>query len=153
MTDKIDISTMPGNTCSCPKCIGMCHKRPCWPLPDEAEAIMNAGFGNLLMEDYWVDSPRDVPIIAPAVSGSGGLTAPFWVEGECVFLDEHDRCILHNPGLKPIEGRLAHHDEEVQGISWYEIHESIAKTWDTDRGREVVNIWRRKYEKLQQEAV
>ena len=47
-------------------------------------------------------------------------------------------CRLHGPGLKPSEGRAATHDTDPP------FHRSdIARLWNTDRGREVVERWRK----------
>ena len=37
--------------CTCEKCIEMCRTYPCMPLPKEAERLIQAGYGELLMLD------------------------------------------------------------------------------------------------------
>lgn len=84
----------------------MCERRPCWPTPDEAKRIKDAGFGDRLMIDYWVESPTDIKIECPAIVGYEGLNAPFIPVGRCTFLKD-GLCELHDLGLKPLEGRVA----------------------------------------------
>jgi Fe-S-cluster containining protein len=94
------------NECSCATCVGMCEHRPCWGTPEEIEKIIEAGLGDRLMNDYWIESPQDVQIFSPAIVGYEGRTAPFMPIGACTFL-KNGLCELHDKGLKPLEGRTA----------------------------------------------
>ena len=109
----------------------MCKNRPCWGTPEDIEKIKAAGYSHKLMMDYWYKSDEeDIPIEAPAIVGYEGKDAPFWPSGQCTFL-ENDRCILHDLGLKPTEGRLAHcSDKNDLPVS---LHETVAMTWKKER--------------------
>jgi hypothetical protein len=86
------------------------------------------------MRDWWVDSPN-VYIISPASRGCAGSDAPSWPGGTCVLFRD-GLCELHSLGLKPIEGRIAHHATKHD-----EVHEQVADTWRTANGRRVVRMW------------
>lgn len=136
MSNKL--SDIPVTTCACSKCVKMCEERPCWPTPDEAKAIIDAGLGNRLMSDWWADSTTgDIHIISPAISGYEGKGAPFWPTGRCTFLTQDNKCELHDIGLKPIEGRVA--DCKIEFTE--NVHELVAKTWDNNEAQQVVQNW------------
>lgn len=129
-------------SCTCKECRAMC-RQPCWPTPDEARALIKAGYGHRLMTDYWVmDKMLDVYVICPASPGYEGGRAPFLGKG-CVFQMESDLCELHDPGLKPIEARLSCACEEESGISRKEVME----LWNNDESQELVEEWERYYAK------
>ena len=90
------------------------------------------------MLDYWIGEDSDIYIICPAEDGYEGQKASPLPGGKCVFHTPEGLCELHN-GFKPIEGRLAHHRTMT---SRRPIHESIASLWDSDEGREVVEMWK-----------
>lgn len=126
--------------CDCEVCRRFCKHRPCWPTPEEALAIMAAGYGNRLMLDYWVGSPN-TELVCPAIVGHEGTDAPSWPKGQCNMQDDDGLCVLHDAGLKPIEGRIAHHS-----TGWPENgHEETAMLWDTKEGRTVVERWKAEY--------
>lgn len=120
-------------TCSCDICKSMCE-RPCWPTPEEAFALIEAGLGPRLMQDEWVPAPQ---LLCPALIGHEGGYAPFIPYGKCTFQTADGLCELHNLGLKPFEGRMAHHDHTVnKGL-----HPSVAETWANEEGRAVLDLW------------
>lgn len=87
------------------------------------------------MLDYWTG---DVPIyiVAPAIVGYEKQEAPFLPHGRCAFLVA-GRCQLHDLGLKPTEGRLAHHD----GRGGADLHEALAQSWDNDEAQAFADAW------------
>lgn len=128
--------------CTCKVCVRMCAERPCWPEPKEAQAIIDAGFSQRLMRDYWVGDGDNIDIISPAIVGYEGQNAPFWPAGRCTFLSADDLCELHELGLKPREGREAFCKEK--GGSPPNLHHDVAMTWDSDTGRTVAQTWKGK---------
>ncbi len=135
------LEDLPESECACAVCQAMCAK-PCWPTPEEAEALMRNGFAKRLMLDYWVASRHneDIELLCPAHRGCEGKPAPFMPtsNGGCTFF-ENGLCLLHNRKLKPIGGRVATCKRQV-GI---EVAHMIATKWDTDKGREIVAKWKK----------
>lgn len=123
----------------------MCTRRPCWPTPLEAQAIIDAGKGDRLMLDYWVGSITDcdddqcwhadvseVLILGPAIVGHESGHAPSFPVGRCAFLSPDGKCELYD-GLQPLEGRLA----DCQNDLTINIHEAVARTWANPTAQEV----------------
>lgn len=123
--------------CACDVCKELCQ-RPCWPLPEEADKLIELGYARQMMLDYWVGDGEyggDINIISPALIGYGGLCAPFWPGGTCGMQDlSSGLCNLHDV-CKPYEGRVAHHARVNDQ------HEAVAGAWNCDYGREVVERW------------
>ena len=136
----------PSAPCSCKTCKGMC-KRACWPTPQEAARLLDAGYANKLMLDAWIggfdNDHKDCYLVCPATPGFGGRWAPGlgddfdWfgagLRGGCVMHGSDGLCELHDKGLKPFEGRVAHHSKDVPRL-----HEAVARTWYSNEGRAVV---------------
>lgn len=114
----------------------MCETRPCWPTPDEAKAIIEAGLGDRLMLDYWESDDGPINIVSPAIQGRESDHAPFFPHGQCTFL-KGGRCELHDLGLKPVEGRLAHHD----GRGGEALHEAVAESWRNEQSQAFADTW------------
>lgn len=132
--------------CSCDICSKMCT-RPCWGTPEEIQKIIDAGLGHRLNKDFYGHSDRDdVNILGPALKGYEGkhcAMIPKSPEG-CTFW-KNGLCELHTLGLKPIEGRLAYHDNDKESSTY--IHQKmIPEAWDTDLGRSMVKQWCDKYD-------
>lgn len=136
--------------CACDTCVAMCHHRPCWPLPEEAEKIIEAGYGHRLMLEYWeldVDEGKGregkIFLLSPGIRGAGGRHAPWYPRGTCLFLRQ-DRCELHELGLKPIEGRSVSckTPDETKEMN---VHTAIPPLWDTEKGRSIVEEWKEAY--------
>lgn len=71
--------------CSCDKCKDMC-KRSCWPSPEEAEKMLNAGLGPKLMLDQWA-AAEDINLLCGAsASQYEGLSAPWWPDGRSTIV-------------------------------------------------------------------
>lgn len=127
--------------CQCSKCVNMCRSNPCWPTPDEARALITAGFADRLMTDWWEAYPDDILLLCPASRGSEGTRAPEldnisdlfagWSKGACVFLTEANLCELHDLGLKPLEGKMAMHDSTAEECQTTREH--IVELWKTEQ--------------------
>jgi hypothetical protein len=57
---------------------------------------------------------------------------------------DNDRCLLHNKGLKPSEGRKTSCKESTHGEN---LHELVAMTWKCQDGKEVIALWEKEIEK------
>jgi len=133
------VSDMPVDTpsCSCDICVNMCKRRPCWPSPQEAKAIIDAGFSNRLWLDWWLGASI-IYVIGPAAKGQEENKVVSWPAGECTFLTSEGLCELHNLELKPIEARKADHRKQDPSL-----HQKVAMLWDSLEGRQVVEQWDR----------
>jgi len=118
---------------------------PCWPTPSEALAIIQAGYGDRLrMTARYEDLKHHdttVYLLAPRADSPETSSSPY-----CCILMRAGLCILHDLGLKPIEGRAAHHDR-VKATSYtmnHDIRNDILKLWDSDFGAAVIEYWERR---------
>ena len=127
--------------CDCNHCKQMCYGRSCWGTITQIKKIIDAGYGNKLMLDYYSFNDRNIDILVPAMVGYEEGRAPFWPEGKCSMLDKNDLCILHDKGLKPIEGKLA----SCKNTDNFIDHENFAKHWDTIRGQYLIENWCKTY--------
>jgi hypothetical protein len=125
--------------CSCDECKAMCERRPCWPTPDDAQRLIDAGYANRLMLDWWFDKAQDktVYVLTPAIVGREAGQAPAIPSGRCTFLNEQGLCRLHDLGLKPTEGRQALCKERTPAG----LHEQIGQTWEGSAGKTVIDAW------------
>ena len=101
--------------CSCERCQQMCRTRPCLPTPEQAVKLdpaktMRVDFGSIV-------------VTSPAMVGKEGQTVSGYETGPCVF-HKDGLCELHKTGLKPLEGRLAHHS-----IPWRIPREYVLGRW------------------------
>ena len=119
----------------------MCERRPCWPTPDDAQRLIDAGYADHMMLDWWFDTAveKTIYLLTPAIAGRESGQAPAIPSGRCTFLDEHGLCRLHAAGLKPAEGKLA----LCKGRTPADLHERIAATWDAIEGRDLIDRWER----------
>lgn len=131
------------NECDCEKCVAMCRRFPCRPLPEEvadmpddvqARLMVNAGSGL-----------NDVPHMQPAVRGyegeDGTYNFDFFITignpGQCTFLDDAGRCELHGH-CKPYEGRTSSCGKDSNDFDI----DHLRAAWDTDEGRAAIADWR-----------
>lgn len=127
---NITIKDLKPISCDCAKGVNMCKTRPCWGTPEEIAAIEKAGLGHRLMKDWWEGANRTY-FLAPAIRGFEGILAPTVPRGRCTFLTMDDKCELHDKGLKPMEGRVACCNNEIDGAT---VHRLVAETWLPSRG-------------------
>lgn len=121
-------------TCSCPKCQAMCANSTCLPTPDEARALIRAGFAARLATYKFHPESDALSFIGPAPKGHEGARELTDTKRGCTFYAD-GRCELHSIGLKPLEGRLAHHDRD-----WRPIRIGMAEHWRGQRFQSVVKM-------------
>lgn len=148
MEDVVNLS------CSCSECQKLCERNPGWPTPDEAERLLNDGHSGNLMLDFWVQSPRNVKVLAPATKGFEGKDAPSFSEmchidpmdpckGVCVFFTKDRLCALHDTDMKPIccrEGTACARDRFSS--KKHVTPAQVKQMWDTERGYALIARWK-----------
>lgn len=142
--------------CQCPKCVRACQHLPGKFNPDEADRAIDAGYADRMMLDwlepsYQVGNDERIPILAPAALGHEGRIAPtldeMYPDGFLSFpteavdlpcaLFKNGKCTIHDSDFKPQQCRTTFVCTGA-GDNNYD----IARLWDTDRGRQVVQKWR-----------
>jgi len=123
----------------------MCERRPCWGTLEETKKLINSGFADRLMVDYWVGTEGlsidgNVYLVSPAIKGFEGGFAPDRPVGVCTFLGFDNKCYLHDLGLKPQEARMVSHD--TKNADSFNLRKSIVETWNTAEGQDVVESWK-----------
>lgn len=143
MTVKLslkEIEHLPKSECSCERCQKMCSgSRPCWGVPKDINRIIEKGFANRLMLDYYegeLDNKtiRYTEILSPALKGYEGSHAPFWPVGRCTFYTDDGLCEIHD--IKPTEGCVVDHEKGYEGL-----HTSLVELWAKRSGKEAVKLW------------
>jgi len=135
----------PSEACSCEDCRFMCRV-PCWPFPHEAVRLIRRGYGQRLRTMQWhLNEEKSARILRPLFTG-GDLD-----DARCVLQDpETGLCELHDLGMKPFEGRIAHHAID-RGDT--DIRNMLAELWDTECGRATINyfmsaMWKGNHENI-----
>ena len=125
--------------CACAECVAMCQHRPCWPTPADAQQLIDAGYADRLMVDWWLDREQNktIYLLTPAIVGRESSESPAHPEGQCTFLDETGLCRLHGLGLKPTEGQIALCSNRTPAG----LHEQIARTWNDPQAQALIDRW------------
>ena len=137
---RLPLQEIPIYECECYECKQYCKQRPCWGTPEDIQKLINAGYANRLMLDWWAgeDSDyNDIVLIVPAIKGAEGEVCPYDPRGTCTFFTDNELCEIHK--IKPLEGKTSHH---TSSNKLYRTHEKIAMSWDSEKGRRVVEKWR-----------
>ena len=113
------------NSCSCDSCKKMCNNSPCFPTPDEAQKLIDEGHADKLHMVVW-----------PVMGVHAAITPKPAANGHCIFQDDAGLCTLHEAGLKPLEGRMAHHDHEPR-MDFY-LRLEVAQTWENAKGLQMM---------------
>jgi Fe-S-cluster containining protein len=129
--------------CDCKECVGACDDNPGWPTPAEAASLIEQGYAEKLMLDWWEDV-EDIFLLCPASKGCEGDLAKemrhfdfFFKKGRCSLLDENNKCSIYGKPGRPIECRVMRHD--VNNPSG--LHMEVALAWDSEEGRAVLEQW------------
>lgn len=126
-------NTLKPVTCTCEKCRRMCAASVCVPTPDEARTLIRRGYASR-MSLYQPNGNSPVnAFVAPSPTDPKARVLPNTNQGACTFFKE-EKCQLHDIGLKPLEGRLAHHDRD-----WREIRVHVVSHW---KGRQYESVGR-----------
>lgn len=109
-------------SCNCKQCQNMCRSSTCLCSPDGAQRLIDAGYGQRLAA-YTFPGGSAIGT-APK---SGGQKFNSTQQSSCSFFSESGGCELHNIGLKPLEGQLAHHTRY-----WVDVRKSVVRLWTPD---------------------
>lgn len=137
------LSVLP-TQCDCERCSIMCQG-PCCGTPQDVLKLIESGYAHRLMLDDWPDASFIPIAIKPALKGHEGEKAPWDVQSYegCTFWID-GKCELHNLDLKPIQGRLAHHDNTKEQDEV--IGQLIKDAWNTEEAQEVIKKWKKEVE-------
>jgi hypothetical protein len=94
------------------------------------QSLIDAGLGDKLIAgsySRWL-------IVGPRVLGKE--VNPLYPHGQCVFLNNNDRCELHDLGLKPLECRTSNCGRSNRGLGKY-----VRDKWNNPQAQSLVDIW------------
>lgn len=136
----VEVVGLEPHDCSCIKCKSMCLASPCFPTPEEVVRLEKMGFGDQLSFAMFLnpDTLKVEQVVAPK-SKDGGFF------NQCVFHTTDGMCELHELGLKPTEGRLAHHDQPHENT--VELRLALCDTWRSDLGNSLIEKYNPEHEK------
>jgi hypothetical protein len=98
--------------------------------PKEIAAIIvkEYAYPNRLVVSTENDPTLDFTVVKPRGNHPTNPT-----QGTCVVYKD-GKCVLHDPGLKPIEGRVAVHDKRTPRL----LYHHLKRGWNTKLGRELI---------------
>jgi hypothetical protein len=100
--------------------------------PKEIAAIIASGYAQSV--ELVISTNNDPSLDFTVVKPRGNHpTDP--TQGTCVFY-EQGKCMLHNAGLKPIEGRVAIHGKKNPRL----LYHHLKRAWNTRLGRELIDF-------------
>lgn len=120
--------------CHCELCRSMC-RTPCLGTPEDIEKLVDAGYADRLVPTEW-----GVGMIVGLISRPIYMLQADTINGWCTFY-HNGLCELHDKGLKPTEGKLAHHTDPIihgnqptsLNVAWL-----IAKEWMKDSNLQII---------------
>ncbi len=116
--------------CECAECRGLCERVPCMGTPKEIAGIIAKGYAypNQLVVSTNNDPTLEFTVVKPRGNWPTDST-----RGTCVFY-QSGKCVLHDAGLKPVEGRVAVHDRRTPRL----LYHRLKRAWDTKLGRRLI---------------
>lgn len=134
----------------------MCQTNPCILTPQEAKALIDRGFSDRLMIDWWdkagENNQPEFYFISCAIAGYENTLAPVlpedplalasWIRGSCTFLNQENLCELHDLNLKPLEGHVACCQKNHSNALI--LHKAIIQQWNTPQYQEFVQYFMNK---------
>ena len=119
--------------CKCKICQSFCQT-PCLGTPEDILRLFDAGYGDKLKLTYWgvgmLYGVLNFPILMVQLSHQ---------PTGCVLF-RNGLCELHELGLKPTEGRLAHHILTSENLSFRKsLSWNVAREWLRKENESVVN--------------
>ncbi len=156
----------------CEKGMSFC-KRPCWPTPEEAKRLIDAGYGDRLMMDFWAGNNPHM-ILCPANPGYESKLCEDYtmIELEKKIEEEGDTEATLDLLLKTLLGTITGSgvqkgctfqnasggcDLHAVGLKPFEgrrtcckvdglgIHEAVAMTWNNPEAQALVEQWKSRF--------
>ena len=119
--------------CACNRCKKMCEKTPCIGTPADILKIIEAGYADKIeVTRFAAGLIYNFPVIDI-------LATLYDVDKKaCAFL-EAGKCILHDKGLKPLEGQLANCKYEMMPTPGsIQPAIAVAAQWDAETNTESI---------------
>jgi len=137
------------SACSCNGCQAACMSSPCFPTPEQVERLINAGYKEDLRISFWADvtaqgaDDKKFDIfkqlrIVVAPKSKGKIVVGDNILSPCSLFKD-GKCMLHNKGLKPLEGTLIDHNMTQQDT--VDIRNMVCDTWVSDKGVEILKLF------------
>jgi hypothetical protein len=120
---------MKETSCACDSCKRMCKHQPCLGTPKDILKIIAAGHGDKLAMSTWLTG-----LVVGVHDSPVQMIQPLNTENGCAFLDEEGLCTLHDAGLKPTEGKIAHHSDKPVDDFRDTINYKVAMSWIDENG-------------------
>lgn len=141
--DYLDKLKILPSECSCEICKRMCHA-PCCGSVEDFEKLIDEGFAHRLMFDNLPSILDGGNFLKPALKGHEGKQAPWQTRSlrGCTFWNESGKCDLHNKGLKPLQGKIANHSEDM-GDKIDLFAEISKEDWESERGLRLIDKWKK----------
>lgn len=110
--------------CKCQVCKNQC-RTPCLGTPKDIKLLIDKGYKDFLTYSCWMVGLAlgklnyCIPMVQPIQTN----------EGWCIFYKD-GLCELHEPGLKPTEGKLSHHTITAENYVFKKgLSYQVAKEW------------------------
>jgi hypothetical protein len=140
MSENLEKLKIYENECDCEICSNMC-RAPCCGTPEEINSLIEKGYGKKLMLDDW---PEAATMLKPALKYHGCEKAPYntsSIDG-CIFWKK-GKCELHKLNLKPLGGRIAHHNQSKE--VYIDFSMEINDQWQKKSALELIEKWKNEY--------
>lgn len=107
--------------CACEQCKACCKRQPGPLAPNDFERIQkHLGASDEEMRRLFWASPGCLVKTGLGETLRVGTITPRYTKGRCVFLDENDRCKIHEVapfGCAYFDTHMSHHEAHIRG-SW-----------------------------------
>jgi hypothetical protein len=123
-----DFTKVKATNCHCKKCVAMCRKSICIGTPIDIAKLILAGHVAMLRSVMW-----DAGKMYGCHEVIEMVKLKSFENGTCVMLDINEKCMLHNSGLKPTEGKLADCKMDFFTKDQFPPVLAVAYTWKRDR--------------------
>lgn len=123
---------IPKTNCSCDECANMCKTAPCMGTPKEINKLIDLGYKPFLQVSVSCTGWQH-GFFHPPITSVQFRSKP---DGSCAMFN-NGLCAIHNKGIKPSEGMLAHHDYPVRDFE-RSAHWEVMKMWCVDENQKLI---------------